>query len=210
LGYAAKIGAVTDAARPLALGAGRAGRRLRLQDDPFVLSAIHLDEDGIAEPQVLHARLLLDHRLGRKPVPVDEPVAQLRVHGEVAGVVGGQVLEEVSPLRGGDPEVLEAGLDDDPRAGDLVPGDRNSEEGIRRPPPPHPEKDIGNLAARQGGVELGHLGCGHTAAGAVEAVVIDDDEVAHALDAAVAEDGRALADQVLALHVPDLQLDQLA
>src|ERR1019366_8998165 len=39
---------------------------------------------------------------------------------------------------------------------------------------------------------------------------IDDDEVAHALDAAVAEDGRALADQVLSFDVSDLQLDQLA
>src|SRR6266705_1313615 len=108
----------------------RLRRAARLVDQALVPLAVHLDHDGLFEAEVANEATLALGRLGLDPVPVDEALAVVGVDREVADLERGQVLEEMAALRGRDPEILEAGLDDDAGPGDLIPGHRDAEPGI--------------------------------------------------------------------------------
>ena len=84
-------------------------------------AAVHLHDHRDVEPQAAHERRLFDGRLFGQPVPVDEALPNFRIHGEVAGVRRREVLKEMRPLRRRHAKVLEPGLDDRPRTGNLIP-----------------------------------------------------------------------------------------
>ena len=56
------------------------------------------------------------------------------VHGQVADLEAGQVLEEMGALAGRDLEVVQIGLDDDPGAGDLVPAHGDAQPAVATSP----------------------------------------------------------------------------
>ncbi len=73
---------------------------------------------------------LPERGLATQPVPIEDAVTALGVHGEVADPVRDQVVEEVGPLRRRDDEIPEPGFHDDPGAAHLLPGNRNPEEAV--------------------------------------------------------------------------------
>ena len=103
--------------------------------------------------EVPHGRRLARRSLLRQPLPIDEPVARLRVDREVADVERGEVLEEVGSLRRRDLEVAEARFDDGARPRDLVPGDGNAEPRIGRPPSSDSDQEVGKPRRDELGVE---------------------------------------------------------
>src|SRR5262249_56838028 len=105
-----------------------------LVDGRLTLPAVHRDHQRAAEAQVAQGAALRDGRLPSDPVPVDEAFPEVLVHGEVADLERGEVLEEVAALRRGHAEVAKPGLHDRARAGDLLPGDGNPEPRIVRAP----------------------------------------------------------------------------
>ena len=154
-------------------------------------------------PDVLPDR---HRRLRRQPVPVDEAVLRRRIDGEVSHLERGQVLEEVRALRRRHAEVLEAALDDRPRAGDLVPGDRHAEPRIGRAPAADADEHVRDAVVEEPRVEPRDLLRRLAAVGAVEAVAVHDDEIVDPVDPAVAEHVGAAADRVGVLDVGEVEL----
>ncbi len=65
---------------------------------------------GVCEAQVANAAVFLDGGLLSQPFPIDESLPGVGIHGEVADLKGGEVLEEVAALRGRDAEIAETRL----------------------------------------------------------------------------------------------------
>src|SRR5579885_287842 len=76
-------------------------------------------------------------RLISKPLPIHKAIACIRIDCEIANLKRGEVLEEMAALGRGNPVIKEPGFNDDPRAGNLVPLNRDSEPGIFRSPSAH-------------------------------------------------------------------------
>ena len=68
-------------------------------------------------------------------------------------------------------------------------------QGSARSPPPHADEEVGDALGPERGVELRDLLGGVGAPPAVEAIGVDDDEVAYGVDAPVPEDVGAAAEQ---------------
>src|SRR5580765_2972201 len=100
--------------------------RAGLEDYALAVSAVHDHTQRFSELQVPDAALLFQRRLLGEPRPIDGTFAGVGIHGEVSDLEGGEVLEEMTALRRGDPEIVEAGFDDGAGAGDFVPLDGNT------------------------------------------------------------------------------------
>src|SRR5512132_433314 len=59
-------------------------RHARFVDHALVAAPVHLDQQRIVEAQVAHEAQLAAGALAGQPVPVDEALSRVRVHGEVA------------------------------------------------------------------------------------------------------------------------------
>jgi hypothetical protein len=64
------------------------GSRFRLKDQAAADIAIHNNHRRRLQPQMPYAIVFLDGRLCRKPLPVDEPFADVGIHGEIADLKG--------------------------------------------------------------------------------------------------------------------------
>ncbi len=107
----------------------------------------------------------------------------------------------MAALRWGDTKVAEAGLNNHARAGDFVPFDRNAEPGFGRSPAPHPDQQIGPVLLIEQTIEAGDRVSHFLAAAALEVLRIDYDDIAKIVDAAIAQNLAALADQLLGPHI---------
>src|SRR5579862_306150 len=175
------------------------------EDYAFAGAAVHYYAQGGVEAEVADASgffnagyfnaFFFDGGLRGQPVPVDEAFAGVGIDGEVSDLKGGEVLEEVRALRRSDAEVAESGFDDGTGAGDFVPFDGNAEPGLVRSPAADADQQVGRAFGVEQRVEVGDALGDFLTAGALEAVAIDDDDVAKVLDAAVAEDLGTLAEQ---------------
>src|ERR1035437_7937440 len=116
------------------------GGKVGFKDHALAGLAVHHHHKWRRELQVADAALLLDYRLRSQPLPIDESLTGIGVDGEVANLKGGEVLEEMTALRRNHAQVAESRLDNHPCSGDLVPGHRNSEPGVRRSPAAHSDQ----------------------------------------------------------------------
>src|SRR5262249_20742619 len=149
-------------------------------------------------------------RARRQPLPARDPAPRGGFAGEVPVVARGEILEEVAALRRRHLEVGETRLDDRPRSRNLMPGDRDPEEGIRGPPPADADQEIGTLLPLEPRVELADRLRDLSRARTVEAPRVRQEDVADAVDRAVAERARALAENAVAGDRLELRLDRLA
>jgi hypothetical protein len=109
-----------------------AARHLRLgfEDHTLACPAIHYNPQRLRELKVSHASLLFCGSLFGEPLPVEGAFSGIRIHGEISNLKSSQVLEKVATLRGCHAEIPKASFDNDARAGDFVPLDRNAKPGI--------------------------------------------------------------------------------
>src|ERR1017187_5692614 len=156
--------------------------------------------------QKAHAAVSFGTGLRRQPLPIYKAFARVGIHREVANLERRQVLKEVAALRRGHPKIAEAGLDNHPRSGNLVPGNGNAEPRFVRSPAPDADQRIRLALRTQLGVEVGDT-LGHfKTLGALEAVEIDHNDVVQILNAPVSQNHCALANELRGIHVAHLQL----
>src|SRR5205807_8136468 len=106
--------------------------------------------------QMPHAAVFINRLLIAEPLPIDRAFTRVGIHGEVSDLKCGQVLEEMTALRGRDAEVAEAGFDDGAGSGDFVPLDGDPEPGIVRSPAADSDQQIRSVLRAQHGIEVGH------------------------------------------------------
>ena len=113
-----------------------------------------------------------------QPLPIDKAIPGVWIHGEIANLKCGKVLEEVAALRRGDAKIAEAGLDDHARTGNLVPRDWNAEPRFVRSPSTYADQHVWPELSRELGVEgrdtLRHL----VAARPLKAMEVDGNDIA--------------------------------
>src|SRR6266436_4281568 len=107
----------------------------------------------------------------------------------------------MAALRWGDAKIAESSLDNHARAGDFIPFDRNAQPGFSRSPAANPDQQIGPVLAVEHTIELSHRLGYFLAAAALEALRIDHDDIVKILDAAIAQNFAAQANQPLGLHI---------
>src|SRR5208282_940163 len=181
--------------------AGFAGARARFEDNPVAGAAVHHDSNGFLELQVADAALLFYRRLFVQPPPIYSAFTGIGIHGEITYLEGGQVLEEMAALRGSHPEIAEPGLDDHTRAGDFVPFHRNAEPRFGRSPAADADQQVRTILFVELAIQAGY-GSGYLlAAAALEALRIDHHDVVKIVDASIAQNFTALADQLIGFNV---------
>jgi len=145
--------------------------------------------------------LLSHRRLFRQPLPIDRAFAGVGIHGEVSDPKGSEILEEMAALRWGNAKIVESRFNNHARAGDFIPFDRNAQPGFVRSPAPNTNQQIGPVLRVEQAIELSDR-LGHfLAATALEALLIDHYNIVKILDAAVAQNFAAQADQPLGSHI---------
>src|SRR5579864_1024813 len=177
----------------------------RFQNHSLAGPAIHHNPQGLRELQMAYASLLFRGSLLGEPLPVERSFSGIGIHRKVSDLERRQVLKKVAALRGRDAEVPKASFDNHARARDFVPLDRNAKPGIVRTPAPHPDQQVRTILRAQNGIEMRHGFCDLAAAPALEALQIDDHHVLQILDASVAENLGATADQLRRIDVSDRQ-----
>src|SRR5260221_12340544 len=107
----------------------------------------------------------------------------------------------MAALRWGDAKIAEPGLNNHARAGDFIPLDRNAEPGFVRSPAPNPDQQIGPVLRVEPAIELSDRFGHFLAAAAFKTLRIDHYDIVKILEAAIAQNFTALADQALGLHI---------
>src|SRR3981081_191923 len=107
----------------------------------------------------------------------------------------------MAALRGSNAKIAESRLNNHARAGDFIPFDRNAEPRFVRSPAPYPDQQIGPVLPVEQAIEVSNRPGHFLAATAFEALRIDHYDIVKILNAAVAENFTALADQALGLHI---------
>src|ERR1700722_11360590 len=172
-----------------------------LEDDALAGFAFHDHMERCIEAQMADASVVFHGILTGEPVPIYRAFPRIRIHREVADLKRGEVLEEMTALRGRDTKVAETCLNDQARPGNLIPVHGYSQPGIVRPPAAHSDQKIRPVAGVQYAVEVSDGFSDFVAPAAFEALRIDDDNVIQILDATIAEDFAALAKQPFRLNV---------
>src|SRR5438270_12337142 len=98
----------------------------RLEDHALAVASIHDYHQRRFKVKMAHTAVFFDSRLRAEPLPIHKTFARVGIDGEIADLECGEILEEVSALRGCYAEVAEAGLNDDTGSENLVPFDWNS------------------------------------------------------------------------------------
>src|ERR1035441_5179662 len=106
----------------------------------------------------------------------------------------------MAALRRGNAKIAESRLHNHARAGDFIPFDRNAQPGFSRSPASHPNQKIGPVLLIEQAIEPRDRRGYFLAARALEALRIDHYDIAQIVDAAVAQNFAALADQLLRPH----------
>src|SRR5208282_1998326 len=107
----------------------------------------------------------------------------------------------MAALRWSYSEIAESGLDYHARAGDLVPLYRNAQPRFGRSPAAHPDQQVGAVLFIELAIEPCYCRGHFLAAAALEALRIDHHDIVKIVDASVAQNSAALADQLLWLHI---------
>jgi len=144
---------------------------------------------------VADAAVFLNCRRVRQPLPIDEPFSGIGIHSEVAHLECSEVLEEVAALRGRNAKIAEAGFNDHAGSGDLVPFDRDAEPGFGRSPTTHADQEIGPALSAELRVQVGDAASDFFAAGALEAMKVDNDHIVQIGEASIAQNFGTLAHQ---------------
>src|SRR5271156_3989445 len=101
----------------------------------------------------------------------------------------------MTALRWSYSKIAEPSLHDHACAGDFIPFDWNAQPGFGRSPAPNSDQQIGPVVPKEQAVELSDRLGYFLAAAALEALRVDHDHIVKVLDAAVAQNFAAPADQ---------------
>src|SRR5580698_7257134 len=85
-------------------------RRFRLEDHASSDLTIHRHLQRFIEPEMANAILLFDRKLADQPFPIDEALAGVGIHREIADLESRQILKKMAALRGRNPKVAEPGF----------------------------------------------------------------------------------------------------
>lgn len=143
-----------------------------------------------------HAAVFTDWPLRIQPLPINRTFPGIGIYREITDLKGGEILKEMAALRWSDAKIAEAGFDNDASGGDFIPLDWNAEPGIVRTPAANPDQQIRTILGIEYSVEMSDGLGDFLAAAALEALRIDDHNIAQIFDPAVAENFTGLAEDL--------------
>ena len=151
------------------------------------MEAIHLDYAGGQAAHVAHEGTLPHCGLGIEPGAVKVLASDSTTDSEVAYAKRGEILEEVSTLRGLYVATIHTELGYETRSRDIGPLDRYAQRHIGTAPTALTYQDIARAIGSEGAVEGAYLIGNGAIVGHGEGTLLEVDDVVHIGDDAVAE-----------------------
>src|SRR5580692_717348 len=179
---------------------------LRFEDDALTLPAVHHHSHRRIKVQVTDASVFVHRRLVVQPLPIHRAFAGIGIHGEVTNLECREILKKMTALGGRYAKIVESGLDNDARAGNFVPLDGDTQPGIIRSPTANSDQQIGPILGSEQAVEVGDRLRDFLTSAALKALRIHDHRIIQILDASVAQNFVALAEQLAWVQVVERQI----